>query len=70
MDLKRMWVNQPSALQPDHALHGECVLVNADEAKVNTVVEAWFVHSAVVSQQVFRTSLSSGWPMHLRLSQK
>lgn len=55
----RMWVNQPSTLQPHHSLHGECVLAE-DEGGETTRV--WFTHGVVISMQIPNTALSQGWP--------
>ncbi len=65
--LRRMWINQPSTQQPDHDLHGQLVLIaEAELTSGDRVVRAWFAHGDTVSQQVFRMSLSNGWPDHLR----
>jgi len=57
-NLLRMWVNQPSTLQPDHALHGVNVLM-LDEP--GDYVYVWFVSGPIVSQRIARLSLSAGW---------
>lgn len=73
--MRRMWINQPSTLQPDHALHGRLVLCDpearpwfennppkGDERRVTV----FFTDGDVVNQNVFWRSLASGWPAHLR----
>lgn len=59
---RRMWVNQPSALQPHHALHGVRVLAvrDGDSERV------YFLDGDVVDQQMLPSALSPGWPAHLR----
>lgn len=59
MKLKRMWVNQPSTLQQHHDLHGTRVLAHQEYEDTWTV---YFVSGPVVSQQMFRSCLSDGWP--------
>jgi streptomycin 6-kinase len=57
-DIARMWVNQPSTLQPLHSLHGTNVLA-APEGE--GLFRIWFLAGEVVSQQAPRAALSSGW---------
>lgn len=55
----RMWINQPSTLQPYHAYHGRRVLahlVDGDYAR------AYFTDGPVVSMRVAHNALSEGWP--------
>lgn len=63
MKVKRMWVNQPSVLQPCHQLHGTLVLAEpyTDQSWV-----AHFLGGDTVSAVLPRASLSEGWPQHLR----
>lgn len=56
---KRMWVNQPSTLQPHHALHGERVLVIHE---YDDTYQVFFTHGDVVSMQMSGLCLSEGWP--------
>jgi hypothetical protein len=55
---KRMWVNQPSTLQPLHHLHGTNVLAVAE---YNGVYRIYFLTGKIVSQQCLSLCLSSGW---------
>ncbi len=57
--LSRMWINQPSTLQPHHALHGERVLAIPESGDTYRV---YFLRGDVVSQQMAKTALSDGWP--------
>lgn len=55
---RRMWINQPSTLQPYHNLHGTNVLA------VREYDDTWsvfFLSGEIVSQQVPGSSLSKGW---------
>ena len=56
--LVRMWINQPSTLQPLHRLHGTNVLAQTDN---NTTSRVWFLSGDVISQQVPVNALSWGW---------
>lgn len=56
--LTRMWINQPSKLQPLHRLHGTNVLAHPDTDGVHRV---YFLFGDVVSQQVPSEALSRGW---------
>ena len=49
----RMWVNQPSTLQPLHHLHGVNVLA------VGTTI--YFLKGATISAEVPPNCLSKGW---------
>lgn len=57
MEIKRMWVNQPSTLQPLHHLHGANVLA----VKEGQDWRIYFLSGDVISQQAPRLSLSEGW---------
>lgn len=57
----RMWVNQPSTLQPYHEYHGERVLAYY-EGYDNTY-RVYFLHGETVSMQMPRMALSPGWPL-------
>ena len=56
--IKRMWVNQPSTLQPDHKLNGTNVLALDTGEKY---IEIFFLNGDVISQRIARLSLSLGW---------
>lgn len=53
----RMWINQPSTLQPHHDLHGENVLAirNSDLWRV------YFLKGDVISMNLAFNTLSKGW---------
>ena len=54
--MKRMWINQPSTMQPLHHLHGTRVL--ADGTKV------YLLDGPTISMEVPSLCLSEGWPAH------
>lgn len=58
LKLKRMWINQPSTLQPDHKLDGTNVLAEESDGEFTDI---WFLSGPVVSQRIARSSLSLGW---------
>lgn len=58
MNLKRMWVNQPSTLQQHHDLHGTNVLAYLE---YGNTMRVYFLKGPVVSQQMSRLALSEGW---------
>ena len=57
MALKRMWIDQPSTLQPLHSLHGTNVLAQPETDKVMRV---YFLSGDVISQRVPNEALSPG----------
>lgn len=57
--MARMWINQPSTLQPLHKMHGTRVLACPD---TDTTMRAYFLSGNVISMQVPREALSAGWP--------
>jgi hypothetical protein len=57
--MKRMWINQPSTLQPFHKLHGARVLV---EDPVVGFRRIWFTSGDVISMELPTMVLSEGWP--------
>ena len=65
MKLKRMWINQPSALQPLHDYHGTNVLAGIERENhsnsLGTVYRIYFLSGDVVSMNAHETSLSDGW---------
>ena len=56
--MKRMYIDQPSTLQPLHALHGTNVLA---EEEADKVMRVYFLSGDIVSQQVPKLCLSEGW---------
>lgn len=57
-DLRRMWVNQPSNLQPLHKLHGTNVLACTE---YNAIMKMYFLNGPIISQQCDVSCLSEGW---------
>jgi len=57
--IKRMWVNQPSTLQPLHHLHAVRVLACPD---TDRTYRAYLLSGDTISMQVPRETLSDGWP--------
>lgn len=57
---RRMWINQPSTLQPENKLHGRNVLAyNYNKEYPTTLI--YFTDGETVSQYVFTNALSEGW---------
>lgn len=56
--IERMWVNQPSTLQPLHTLHGTNVLAHPEHGDTWRI---YFTTGPVISQQAPRLALSPGW---------
>jgi len=61
--MKRMWINQPSTLQPHHALHGTNVLMvePPDDEERTDIREVYFLSGPVHSQKMSILALSEGW---------
>ncbi len=69
--LTRMWINQPSTLQPDHQYHGRNVLVPDQPGRdvnrpgtqwpTGRILRVWFTEGPVIDTEVFQSSLSPGW---------
>lgn len=60
---RRMWINQPSTLQPDHHQHGRFVITDEGyPGNSNKFVMCLFPTGPVKSGFVSRLSLSPGWP--------
>lgn len=57
-DLKRMWINQPSTLQPHHGLNGKNVLA---EVLSPVYARVWFTEGNIISMEIARRCLSEGW---------
>jgi hypothetical protein len=56
--ITRMWINQPSTLQPLHKLHGTNVL--ACEVRPG-ICRVWFLSGDTISMEAPRNCLSVGW---------
>jgi hypothetical protein len=66
MYIKRMWINQPSTLQPFHKLHGQRVLAeyetSEDKDLHNTTVIVYFTDPELdVWKSIPTIALSEGW---------
>jgi hypothetical protein len=60
--MKRMWINQPSTLQPLHHLNGTNVLVDEkDVSPSGESVTIYFITGDVIKQYAPKLSLSKGW---------
>ena len=57
MNIRRMWVNQPSERQPFHYLHGTNVLAVEEDDHYRI----YFLNGDVISMQASRLALSIGW---------
>ena len=60
--IKRMWVNQPSTLQPYHQFHGRRVLADLSDKTFEHSVSVYWLEGPVENQQMLKSSLSDGWP--------
>ena len=58
--IERMWVNQPSSLQPYYKLHGKRVLAVTD-GSTGKVTIFFTDNEPSVSQDIDRLALSPGW---------
>lgn len=56
---KRMWVNQPSTLQPYHKFHEMEVIAFKLDEKVSQV---YFISTSWIGMEMDNLSLSEGWP--------
>lgn len=63
--MRRMWINQPSTLQPLHRLHAVRVLAAPD---TDVCARAYFLDGDAISMQVPHAALSEGWPDSSRIS--
>jgi hypothetical protein len=57
--LRRMWIDQPSTLQPLHHLHGTRVL---GYKEYEGTYRVFFLEGDIVSQQAPSLCLGEGWP--------
>jgi len=58
MTVERMWINQPSKLQPYHNLHGTRVLAVRESYETSRI---YFLSGDVISQVIDPVALSPGW---------
>lgn len=59
IEMRRMWINQPSTLQPHHDFHGVNVLANMTSK--DSLVTVYFLEGECISIVVSRFALSAGW---------
>lgn len=59
MGLIRMWINQPSTLQPFHKVHGLNVLAEYQEG----TSRIYFLEGSIISQNISSNCLSKGWKL-------
>lgn len=57
--MKRMWINQPSCLQPLHKLHGYNVIADMDSDDRSATV--YFTEGEIISMIIPKIWLSNGW---------
>jgi hypothetical protein len=62
VDIKRMWINQPSTSQEFHHMHGTKVLAIRESP---VMMRVYFLDGDVISQHMPTKALSMGWPQHL-----
>lgn len=58
---ERMWVNQPSASQPCHKMHG-CRVLAITPTLTDSSIRVYFVDGPLISAELSPLSLSYGWP--------
>lgn len=58
MTLQRMWINQPSILQPHYTLHAINVLAHCE---CGNIWRVYFLSGDVISQRINKSALSMGW---------
>lgn len=61
--VRRMWVNQPSTMQPMHDRHGQLVIAHHD---YDDQWRCFPIAGNTVSFMANRLWLSDGWPRHLQ----
>ena len=67
MNLRRMWINQPSTIQGFHKLHGKLVLATRPPlGDRRRFVQVYFTDGDIISQELPWSILSDGWPEYLR----
>jgi hypothetical protein len=59
--IKRMWINQPSTLQPNHKLHGLNVYADFHDMLNEKYVRIYFLSGSKISMNIATLSLSKGW---------
>ena len=64
--IERMWVNQPSTMQPYHLLHGVNVLARHE---FDDTLEIFFLYGKEISLYADRLVLSPGWLTHATVYQ-
>jgi len=56
--IERMWINQPSTLQPLHQLHGKNVLAVKEGENMYRI---YFLSGETISMNAHKNTLSWGW---------
>ena len=56
--MERMWINQPSSLQPYHKYHEMNVLLDRKDSNGPTI---YFLSGPIISQSIDILVLSTGW---------
>ena len=59
MEMKRMWINQPSSLQPEHKRHGENVLAYVYPNRA--IARVYPLSGEIISEDMLLLILSEGW---------
>lgn len=59
IEIKRMWINQPSTLQSLHHLNGLNVLAVHEDDSI--MMRIYFLSGDVISMQAPKLALSDGW---------
>lgn len=60
VEVKRMWINQPSTRDVLHHLHGTNVL-GYKEKRGRDMYRIYFLSGDIISMRVMNTALSNGW---------
>ncbi len=58
--IERMWINQPSTLQPLHSLHGKNVLAVKESENMYRI---YFLSGNTISIRAHSNTLSLGWKL-------
>lgn len=69
MELARMWINQPSTLQPLHKMNGVNVLA-CPKRKGLATRRVYFLRGDIISQEVPSVILSEGWNKEMPIRAK
>lgn len=67
MEIRRMWINQPSTAQPLHDHHRTNVLAVIEDINAKSV-RVYFTSGDIISAQIPRLCLSHGWVSEKKVS--